>query len=89
MIKNIIATRFVYRDIHLQKSVGIISEDKENQIIEIARPMDRFLSITPVTNPTSTALFKILITDEKPESHNHLSTWCCPQMHQRGCTPLL
>ncbi len=62
MIKNIIATRFVYRDIHLQKSVGIISEDKENQIIEIARPMGPVFAITPVTNPTSTALFKILIT---------------------------
>ena len=61
MIKNIIATRFVYRDIFLQKTVGIINEDKENQIIEIARPMGPVFAVTPVTNPTSTALFKILI----------------------------
>ena len=62
MIKNIIATRFVYRDISFQNTVGIISEDKENQVIEIARPMGPVFAITPVTNPTSTALFKILIT---------------------------
>lgn len=61
MIKNIIASRFVYRDICLQKTVGIINEDKENQIIEIARPMGPVFAVTPVTNPTSTALFKILI----------------------------
>jgi acetaldehyde dehydrogenase/alcohol dehydrogenase len=61
MIKNIIATRFVYRDISYQKTVGIINEDSENQIIEIARPMGPIFAITPVTNPTSTALFKILI----------------------------
>ncbi|MGA3012789.1 MAG: aldehyde dehydrogenase family protein [Bacteroidales bacterium] len=61
MIKNIIATRFVYRDISHQKTVGIINEDIGNQIIEIARPMGPIFAITPVTNPTSTALFKILI----------------------------
>ena len=61
MIKNIIASRFVYRDIFLQKTVGIINEDKENQIIEIARPMGPVFAVTPVTNPTSTALFKIMI----------------------------
>ena len=61
MIKNIIATRFVYRDISHQPTVGIINEDRETQIIEIARPMGPIFAITPVTNPTSTALFKILI----------------------------
>lgn len=61
MIKNIIATRFVYRDIIGQKTVGIINEDPENQVIEIARPMGPIFAVTPVTNPTSTALFKILI----------------------------
>jgi acetaldehyde dehydrogenase / alcohol dehydrogenase len=62
MIKNIIATRFVYRDIYPQKTVGIISEDLENQVVEIARPMGPVFAISPVTNPTSTALFKILIS---------------------------
>jgi len=61
MVKNIIATRIVYRDIIGQKTVGIIREDEENQITEIARPMGPIFAVTPVTNPTSTAMFKILI----------------------------
>jgi acetaldehyde dehydrogenase/alcohol dehydrogenase len=60
-VKNIIATRFVYFDIHNQKTVGIIGEDTGNQIVEIARPMGPIFAVTPVTNPTSTALFKILV----------------------------
>lgn len=60
-VKNIIATRFVWRDIRDQKTVGIISEDAVSQIVEIARPMGPIFAVTPVTNPTSTAMFKILI----------------------------
>lgn len=61
MVKNIIATRFVYKDIIGQKTVGIIREDEENMITEIAKPMGPVFAVTPITNPTSTALFKILI----------------------------
>jgi acetaldehyde dehydrogenase/alcohol dehydrogenase len=61
VIKNIIATRFVYRDIKDQKTVGIISEDPVTGITEIARPMGPIFAVTPITNPTSTTLFKILI----------------------------
>jgi acetaldehyde dehydrogenase / alcohol dehydrogenase len=60
-IKNVIATRFVYLDIRNQKTAGILREDKEKGIVEIARPMGPIFAITPITNPTSTALFKILI----------------------------
>jgi len=60
-IKNIIASRFVYRDIREQKTVGIISEDRKAGIVEIAKPLGPIFAVTPVTNPTSTALFKILI----------------------------
>ncbi len=61
VIKNVIATRFVYEDIKNLKTVGIISEDEENDIVEIAQPIGPIFAITPVTNPTSTVLFKILI----------------------------
>jgi acetaldehyde dehydrogenase / alcohol dehydrogenase len=61
VVKNIIATRFVYRDIKNQKTVGIINENSDDLITEIARPMGPIFAVTPVTNPTSTALFKILI----------------------------
>ena len=60
--KNVIATRFVYEDIKNLKTVGIISEDHDNDIIEIAQPLGPIFCVTPVTNPTSTVLFKILIS---------------------------
>ncbi len=62
VIKNVIATRFVYQDIKDQKTVGIISEDTHKGIIEIAQPLGPIFAVTPITNPTSTVLFKILIS---------------------------
>ncbi|MBU1909138.1 MAG: aldehyde dehydrogenase family protein, partial [Verrucomicrobia bacterium] len=61
VIKNVVATQFVYDDIRDVKTVGIIAEDHERGIVEIAQPMGPILAIIPVTNPTSTVLFKILI----------------------------
>ncbi len=61
MVKNIIATRFVFKDIAAQKTVGVISKDDDSMITEIARPMGPVFAVTPITNPTSTAMFKILI----------------------------
>lgn len=62
VIKNVIATRFVYLDIKDQKTVGIISEDEESGIAELAEPLGPIFAVTPITNPTSTVLFKILIS---------------------------
>lgn len=62
VIKNIIATRFVYHDIRDLQAVGVISDDPITGITEIARPLGPVFAITPVTNPTSTVLFKILIS---------------------------
>ncbi len=61
VVKNIIATRFVYNDIKDQVSVGVISENEESGITEIAQPVGPIFATTPITNPTSTVLFKILI----------------------------
>jgi acetaldehyde dehydrogenase/alcohol dehydrogenase len=61
VIKNVVATQFVYNDIKGLKTVGIISDNKETGIVEIAQPMGPILAIIPVTNPTSTTIFKILI----------------------------
>ena len=61
VIKNVIATRYVYQDIRQVKTVGIIDEDEVKWITEIANPMGPVFAITPITNPTSTVLFKILI----------------------------
>ncbi len=61
VLKNVVATQFVYEDIKDLKSVGIISDDPETGIVEIAQPMGPILAIIPVTNPTSTVCFKVLI----------------------------
>ncbi len=61
VIKNVIATKLVYEDIKDLKTVGIISEDLHDDIVEIAQPIGPIFAVTPITNPTSTALFKILI----------------------------
>ncbi|MBN1198875.1 MAG: aldehyde dehydrogenase family protein [Bacteroidales bacterium] len=59
--KNIVATQYVYENLKNQKTVGIISENEQTGIVEIAQPIGPILAVTPVTNPTSTTLFKILI----------------------------
>ncbi|MEI7616860.1 MAG: aldehyde dehydrogenase family protein, partial [Actinomycetota bacterium] len=61
VIKNVIATQLVYDDIKNVKTVGIISDDEVSGITEIAQPLGPIFAITPVTNPTSTVIFKILI----------------------------
>jgi len=62
VLKNVIATRFVYEDIKDVKTVGVIAEDKEQDIVEVAEPVGPIFAVTPITNPTSTVLFKILIS---------------------------
>jgi len=61
VIKNVVASQFVYNDIKDQKTVGVISEDPISGIVEIAQPVGPILAIIPVTNPTSTIIFKTLI----------------------------
>jgi len=62
VLKNVVAALLVYRDIRHEKTAGVISEDAETGIIEIAQPLGPILGIIPVTNPTSTVIFKILIS---------------------------
>lgn len=61
VMKNVLATQFVYNDIKNLRTTGIISEDERLGIVEIAQPLGPILAIIPVTNPTSTILFKVLI----------------------------
>ena len=62
VLKNVVASQLVYEDIKNLKTVGIINEDEDSGIVEIAQPMGPILAIIPVTNPTSTVIFKILIS---------------------------
>jgi acetaldehyde dehydrogenase/alcohol dehydrogenase len=61
VLKNVLATQFVYSNIRHEKTVGELSRDMKSGIVEIAQPMGPIFAITPMTNPTSTTLFKILI----------------------------
>ncbi|MDQ7822234.1 MAG: bifunctional acetaldehyde-CoA/alcohol dehydrogenase [Candidatus Eremiobacteraeota bacterium] len=61
VIKNLFATENVYHDIRDIKTVGLIHDCAETGIMEFAEPLGVILAITPVTNPTSTCMFKILL----------------------------
>ena len=60
--KNEFATRRVWESIKDLRSVGVIKEDKEKRIIEIAEPMGVVCALIPSTNPTSTVMFKSIIS---------------------------
>lgn len=60
-VKNIFACEHVTHSMATMKTVGIINEDPIKGIIEIAEPVGVVAGVTPVTNPTSTAIFKSLI----------------------------
>lgn len=62
VIKNIFATKNLYEYIKDMKTAGIISEDKKNGVIEIAAPMGVVVGLIPTTNPTSTVIYKAIIS---------------------------
>ena len=62
IIKNMFATEYVYHSIKYVKTVGVISESKEEGYEEIAEPIGIIAGVTPVTNPTSTTMFKSIIS---------------------------
>ena len=59
--KNLFACEYVVNNMRHLKTVGVISEDPVTGITEIADPIGVIAGITPVTNPTSTVIFKSLI----------------------------
>ena len=61
VIKNIFATEYIYHNIKGQKTVGIIEENDLEGYVEVAEPVGVVAGVTPVTNPTSTTMFKALI----------------------------
>ena len=60
-VKNIFACEHVTNSMASLKTVGVISRDELTGIVEIAEPVGVVAGITPVTNPTSTAIFKSLV----------------------------
>ena len=62
VIKNHFASEFIYNKYKDEKTCGIIEEDLSAGIRKIAEPIGVIAGIVPTTNPTSTAIFKALIS---------------------------
>ena len=62
VVKNLLNCDLLHRVIRPMKTVGIIREDREQGIVEIAEPVGVVAAILPTTNPTSTAICKSLIS---------------------------
>ena len=59
--KNMFATEYIYHSIKYDKTVGVVSENEEEGYVQIAEPVGIIAGVTPVTNPTSTTMFKSII----------------------------
>ena len=61
VVKNYVATEFLFDYLKDKRSVGVIDEDPERGIQYVAEPIGVVLALTPITNPTSTVLFKSIV----------------------------
>lgn len=61
IIKNMFATEYIWHDVKYQKTVGVIDENEMEGYVDVAEPVGVVAGVTPVTNPTSTTMFKSII----------------------------
>jgi acetaldehyde dehydrogenase (acetylating) len=61
VVKNQFASKFLWESLKDVKTVGVIRRDDAKKIVEIGWPVGVLAGFTPSTNPTSTAMFKVLI----------------------------
>lgn len=59
--KNMLASDALYKHISSMKTIGIINEDTEKKILQIATPAGVIAALIPSTNPTSTTIYKAMI----------------------------
>jgi acetaldehyde dehydrogenase/alcohol dehydrogenase len=79
-LKNMVATEFVYNYVKDKRTVGIIREFPDRNLVEMAEPIGVILSLTPITNPTSTILFKCVLAIKTRNAvifSPHPKTWRC------------
>ena len=62
VLKNLLGSSITYDYIKDMKTVGILCEDKDKGLIEIGVPMGVVAALIPSTNPTSTVMYKVLIS---------------------------
>ena len=82
-IKNMVALEFVYDYVRDKRTVGVIREFPERGLIEFAEPVGLIYSVTPVTNPTSTVIFKCIMAIKARNAvifGPHPKAWrCCAE----------
>ena len=79
-LKNMVATEFVYNYVKDKRTVGVIREDVEHGLLELAEPIGVIFSLTPITNPTSTVLFKCIMAIKTRNAvifSPHPKAWRC------------
>ncbi len=59
--KNIYASKTIWESMKDMKTVGVVDEEEKEGLIKIAEPIGVIAGVTPVTNPTSTVIFKAMI----------------------------
>src|SRR5271169_4978097 len=83
VLKNMCATEFTYNYIKDKRTVGIIREFPERNLVEVADPIGVIFSLTPITNPTSTVLFKCIMAIKTRNAvifSPHPNAWrCCSE----------
>jgi acetaldehyde dehydrogenase/alcohol dehydrogenase len=83
VLKNMVATEFVYNYVKDKRTVGVIREFPESGLVEMAEPIGVIFSLTPITNPTSTVLFKCIMAIKTRNAvifSPHPSAWhCCSE----------
>ena len=80
VIKNMVATEFAYDYVKDKRTVGIIREFPERNLVEIAEPIGVIVSLLPITNPTATALFKCIMAAKTRNAvifSPHPRAWRC------------
>jgi acetaldehyde dehydrogenase (acetylating) len=60
--KNLFASERIYKFIRPMKTVGVVARHEDKRVVEIAEPFGVVAAVVPSTNPTSTAIYKILIS---------------------------
>ena len=79
-LKNMVATEFVYNYVKDKRTVGVIREFPERGLVEVAEPIGVIFSLTPITNPTSTVLFKCIMAIKTRNAvifSPHPNAWRC------------
>ena len=83
VIKNMVASEFVYNHVKDKRTVGVIREIPERNLLELAEPIGVLFSLTPITNPTSTVLFKCIVAIKTRNAvvfSPHPKAWrCCSE----------